>query len=114
MYYKIEHNKFLIYTSINNNKRMFRNIKTAWCERDSSADVKNAYNHIKENDAVVNLQGKIIGIATSYRGRCTGTSPGSVNLLSAKKENIWISGDVIDIGENTWVVTNNTKIKLNT
>ena len=76
MYYKIEHNKFLIYTSINNNKRMFRNIKTAWGERDSSADVKNAYNHIKEN--------------------------------------IWISGDVIDIGENTWVVTNNTKIKLNT
>jgi hypothetical protein len=87
---------------------MPRMIKTAWGEEDNSADVKNAYYNIKENDVIINLQGQIIGIATDIKARCTATSPGSVHLYNDEKENIWVSGDVIDMGDNTWVITNNT------
>lgn len=90
---------------------MPRIIKTAWGEEDNSAKVKNAYHNIKENDVIINLQGQIIGTATHMKARCTATSPGSVHLLNDEKENIWVTGDVIDIGDNTWVITNNTIIK---
>lgn len=74
------------------------------------ANVKNAYHNIKENDVIINLQGQIIGIATHMKARCTATSPGSVHLYNDEKENIWVAGDVIDMGDNTWVITNNTKV----
>ena len=89
---------------------MSRSIKTAWGEEANSAEVKNAYYNIIENDVIINLQGEIIGKATTYRARCTATSPGSVHLLNYKNENIWISGEVVDLGQNTWIVTNNTMI----
>ena len=89
---------------------MPRIIKTAWGEEDNSANVKNAYHNIKENDVIINLQGQIIGIATHMKARCTATSPGSVHLLNDEKENIWVTGDVIDMGDNTWVITSNTKV----
>jgi hypothetical protein len=90
---------------------MSRSIKTAWGEEENSAKVKNAYHNIKEDDVIVNLQGQIIGIASNMKACCTATSPGSVHLLNDKKENTWVSGDVIDIGNNTWVITNNTIVK---
>ena len=89
---------------------MPRIIKTACGEEDKSSNVKNAYHNIKGDDVIVNLQGEIIGKATKLRSRCTATSPGSVHLLNDKKENIWISGDVIVMGENTWIITNNTNV----
>lgn len=88
---------------------MCRTIQTAWEYVNITAKVCNAYNNIKENDVIINLQGQIIGIATHMKARCAAISPGSIHLLNDKKENIWISGDVIDLGENTWVITNNAK-----
>lgn len=90
---------------------MSRIIKTAWGEEDNSANVKNAYHNIKGDDVIVNLQGQIIGIASHIKARCTVTSPGSVHLFNDKKENVWVTGDVIDMGDNTWVITNSTIVK---
>jgi len=109
--YKIEcKKKFFIFNYITKHisKIMNNTVRTAWGEITETANKLNAYHHIKENDLVINLQGEIIGKATNYKARCTDTSPGSVHLLNDNKENIWISGDVLDIGNSTWVVTNNT------
>ena len=90
---------------------MPRIIKTAWGDQKKTATVCNAYNNIKDNDIVIDLQGNIIGVATTYRARATWKSPGSVELINDDKEIIWLSGDVINIENNTWVLTSNANLR---
>ena len=57
------------------------------------------------------MQGNIIGVATTYRARPTSKSPGSVQLTNDDKEKIWLSVDVINIANNTWVLTSNANLR---
>ena len=89
---------------------MSKTVRTAWGYTTEIAKKLNAYHHIKENDVVINLQGETVGIATAWKARPTATTHGSVQLTNDNDEIIWISGDLIDMGNNMWVITNNTDV----
>lgn len=74
--------------------------KTAWAKK-----LYNAYNYIKENDKIYNQEGLLIGIATTWRLRCTSENPGSVQMSTGK----WVSGNVEKNGDG-WKLCENCKI----
>ena len=89
---------------------MNKTVRTAWGDTTDSAKKLNAYHHIQKNDVVINLQGETIGFATAWKSKPTVTTRGSVQLTNDNEEIIWISGDVLDIKNNMWVITNNTDV----